>query len=486
MREPVFRQGRVDTPHIMSLKDTREGAGGFSSPFKAIERNELNIPNLNEVDVVRHFISLSIKNFGVDSGIYPLGSCTMKYNPKICDMLASLREWNIHPDAPDEDVQGCLRLMYELQEMLKKIVGLDAVSLQPSAGAQGEFTCMAIARAYFRDRGEDRTDVIVPETAHGTNPASAAMAGFNVIEIPAKDGCTDLDALRSAVSPRTAAFMLTNPNTLGIFEDHAVEISRIIHESGALMYYDGANLNAIMGRTTPGAMGFDMMHMNLHKTFGTPHGGGGPGAGPIAVKKELEAYLPVPVIRYDAERKIYIRDWDRPRSIGKVASYHGDFLVCVRAYAYILMHGGDGLKKVSERAVLNSNYLLARIAGRYELPFRRLRKHEFVVSCERFKERNVTAKDVAKRILDHGVHAPTMYFPHIVKECLMIEPTESESKETLDAYADMLNAIADEAMTNPEALLTAPHNTSVRRVDEVLAARRPILNYRDAVSVAKD
>ena len=437
-------------------------------------RTTLDIPNLEENEVVRHYTNLSQMNFGVDNGFYPLGSCTMKYNPKYADVLASLPTvTDVHPAQDEDGVQGSLRLMYELERALAAIAGMDAVSLQPAAGAHGEFTGMLIVKAYHDSMGEERTEVIVPDSAHGTNPASAAMAGFDVIEIPSSpEGRVDLKALEAAVSNRTAALMLTNPNTLGIFEQDILKIAETVHGVGGLLYYDGANLNAVMGRTNPGIMDFDIMHFNLHKTFATPHGGGGPGAGPVAVKAFLEPFLPSPrIVMEDGSYRLV----ESPQSIGKVRSFHGNFAVLVRAYAYILRCGSDGLKAASERAVLNSNYLLKRLAPAYDMPFGELRKHEFVVSAKRLKEeKGITALDISKRLLDHGTMAPTIYFPSLVEEALMIEPTETESMETLDRFAEAMLFVAKEDVS---VVKEAPHNTSVRRVDEVRAAKDLVLSY---------
>ncbi len=445
-------------------------------------RSDLELPDLSEREVVKHFINLSQMNFGVDNGMYPLGSCTMKYNPKVCDEIVS---WDtvsdIHPLQDVSTIQGALRIMAELEAMLCEIGGVDAVTLQPAAGAHGEFTGVHIVRAYHESRGESRKEVILPETAHGTNPASAAMVGYDVLDLPSKDGCVDIDALKAAVSDDTAAFMLTNPNTLGLFEKDVAEVARIVHEAGALLYYDGANLNAIMGKTSPGRMDFDIVHFNLHKTFATPHGGGGPGAGPVGVKSHLDEFLPVPrIVRRDGA---YDFDYDRPKSIGRVRSFYGNFAVLVRAHAYITMQGGEGLKRASEDAVLNSNYLKQKLKDVFEMPYGDLRKHEFVLSGRALKKRGVRTMDFAKRLLDYGFHAPTVYFPLIVDEALMIEPTETETKETLDAFADACRRIAAE---DPELLRTAPHNTARRRIDEVKAAKDMILSWRSFVTKRKD
>lgn len=438
-------------------------------------REDLELPDLPERDVVKHFVNLSQMNFGVDNGLYPLGSCTMKYNAKFCDEIVAWETvTDLHPLQDPSTIQGALRLMHELEKMLCEIGGVDAVTLQPAAGAHGEFTGMHIVRAYHEARGETRREVIVPDTAHGTNPASAAMVGFDVLELPSKDGCVDLEALKSSISEDTAAFMLTNPNTLGLFEKDVLEIAKIVHGAGALLYYDGANLNAIMGKTSPGRMNFDIVHFNLHKTFATPHGGGGPGAGPVGVKKHLEEFLPVPrIVERDGT---YALDYDRPKSIGKVRAFFGNFAVLVRAYAYIRMQGGKGLTTASEKAVLNSNYLKERLKDSFELPYEGLRKHEFVLSGRPLKKKGLRTLDFAKRLLDYGFHAPTIYFPLIVDEALMIEPTETETKETLDAFVEACEAILRE---DPEVLRTAPHNTARRRIDEAKAARDMIFTWRE-------
>ena len=481
----MYRQARYDRRLIME----KDGHSDFDLPFseepmedddlvpRALRRETLDLPSLPEREVVRHYTNLSQMNYGVDNGLYPLGSCTMKFNPKYADQLAALPTvTSIHPYQEEDSVQGALRLMYELERALAIISGMDAVSLHPAAGAQGEFTGMLLAKAYHAQQGGGRTEVVVPDSAHGTNPASAAMAGFQVVEIPSSnEGCVDLEALQAAVSEKTAAFMVTNPNTLGIFEKDIDRIASIVHRAGALLYYDGANLNAVMGKTSPGVMDFDIVHFNLHKTFATPHGGGGPGAGPIGVEERLSRFLPVPrIVERDGRFRF---DYDRPDSIGKVRAFYGNFAVLVRAYAYILRKGGDGLQEVSERAVLNSNYLKFRLQDAYSLPYGELRKHEFVLSAKKLKEeKGIRALDVGKRLLDYGFHAPTVYFPSLVEEALMIEPTETETKETLDAFADAMIRIAQE--DDPEEVRSAPHNTSVKKVDEVYAAKEAILSWR--------
>jgi len=469
-----FRQAFYEEPILFEKKGNAVKTLDLSDVPPSLRRERLAIPNLPEHEIVRHYTRLSQMNFGIDTGFYPLGSCTMKFNPKFAEELARLVEvTRIHPDQDPSTVQGALRILYELQEILAKISGMDAVTLQPAAGAQGEFTGLLLARRFQIDRGEVRNEVILPDTAHGTNFASAGMLGFQIRELPSFDGRVDLNALERAVNERTLALMLTNPNTLGIFEERVVEIARICHDGGALLYYDGANFNAILGKTSPGQMGFDITHFNTHKTFTTPHGGGGPGAGPVGVKKFLEPYLPVPGIGFDG--KGYVLDWDRPKSIGKVRAWFGNFALLVRAYAYILSQGSDGLAEVSERAVLNANYVRQRVQGHLPVPFSGLRKHEFVASGAPLKAKGVRTVDIAKRLMDYGFHPPTIYFPHLVEEALMIEPTETETKETLDAFADALIRITQE---DPEVLKAAPHNASVARVDEVQAARQPTLSWR--------
>ncbi|MCD6473631.1 MAG: aminomethyl-transferring glycine dehydrogenase subunit GcvPB [Thermoplasmata archaeon] len=440
-----------------------------------VERKELNIPNISRHRIMKHFLRLSQMNYGVDTGFYPLGSCTMKYNPKLLERIAKMDEIKMVSPLQDEStVQGCLELIYKLEKLLCRITGMDAFSLQPAAGAHGEFTGMLIARAYFEDRGEKRSNVIVPDSAHGTNPASAKMAGFNVIEIPSRNGMVDIEALKSVVDEDTAALMLTNPNTLGIFEKGILQISKILKDAGALLYYDGANLNAIMGKTTPAKMGFDIVHLNLHKTFATPHGGGGPGAGPVGVKSFLAPYLPVPrVVKGNGGYKL---SYDFPKSIGKVGMFYGNFAVLVKAYAYIRMKG-NMLEKVAERAVLNSNYLMEKLRSYgFEVPNYGRRMHEFVVSLSKFKEKGIRAIDFAKRLLDYGFHPPTIYFPLIVDEAFMIEPTEDASKETLDEFAHAMKKIASEDV---ELLKNAPYKMPVRRVNEVKAAKEPKLTWKD-------
>ena len=437
------------------------------------------LPELAEPEVMRHFTELSTRNFGIDTGFYPLGSCTMKYNPRINERLAGLPGFaGLHPLVEEEAAQGALELEWQLQEILREVTGLDAVSLQPAAGSQGELTGLMLFHAYFRDRGEDleRRKIVIPDTAHGTNPASVTMAGYELTPVKTDErGNIDVEDLRGKVDERTAGLMLTNPSTLGLFDENIEEIERIFHGAGALMYYDGANLNAVCGISRPGDMGFDVVHINLHKTFSQPHGGGGPGGGPIAVRDILEPFLPVPVVVRDGET--YHLDYDRPKTIGKVRAFTGPFGVFVRSYAFIRSYG-PGLRAMSEAAVLNANYLLARLKDVYDLPYDRLCMHEFVLSARSLKrEHGVSALDVAKRLMDYGFHPPTIYFPLVVPEALMIEPTESEAKETLDAFVEAMAAIAREAAENPTLVHEAPHERPVRRLDEVRAAKQQVLRY---------
>jgi glycine dehydrogenase subunit 2 len=433
------------------------------------------LPELCEPDVVRHFTNLSTLNMSVDTHFYPLGSCTMKYNSKRNERIAALPGMaHVHPLTPDEAVQGLLRLLFELGEMLAEISGLEAVSLQPAAGAQGELTALMVAAAHYRRLGQKRTQVLIPDSAHGTNPASAAMAGFHSVAVKSTpEGFVDLADLETKLDERTAVFMITNPNTLGLFERQIGPIAARVHDAGGLIYLDGANMNAILGIARPGDFGADMMHFNPHKTFSGPHGGGGPGAGPIAVRRFLEPYLPVPAVVRQGNQ--FALDYDRPHSIGRVRTFFGQVGVLVRAYCYIRTHGPDGLKAVSENAVLNANYLLARVKEFLPVPHGDRCMHEFVASAQSLKtEKGVTAMDLAKRLLDHGFHAPTVYFPLTVREAMMIEPTETESKETLDAFADTLARIVSEA---PQHLHDAPHCTPISRPDEVKAAKEPVLSW---------
>ncbi len=470
------------------------GRKGYRLPDLDVERSEINLPGgmkrsevvdlpeVNEVDVVRHYTHLSTLNFGVDTGFYPLGSCTMKYNPKINEEIAAMGGFaHLHPLVSEEYAQGALAMMHELSEMLGEISGMDEVTLQPAAGAHGELTGLMLMKAYHEDRGDlKRTKIIVPDSAHGTNPASAAVAGFDVVEVKSnKNGLVDVAALKDLLSDEIAGLMLTNPNTLGLFEREIMEIAGAVHEAGGLLYYDGANMNAIVGKARPGDMGFDVMHFNLHKTFSTPHGGGGPGSGPVGVKSHLAPYLPKPVVRRK-DNGAYTLDMSGEKSIGKVKGFYGHFGIMVRAYVYIKTLGCDGLKAVGENAVLNANYMMHFLKEDYHLPIDTVCKHEFVLSGFKDRSLEVTTLDVAKRIIDFGYHPPTIYFPLIVPEAMMIEPTETESRETLDGFIEMMKQIAREAKESPELLKEAPHHTPVRRIDEAKAARELILKAKDA------
>jgi glycine dehydrogenase subunit 2 len=467
--QPGRRGGEVPRPKVPSVE----------APAELRRRQPPRLPELAEPEILRHFTELSTRNFGIDTGFYPLGSCTMKYNPRVNERLVMLPGFrDLHPYQEEDGIQGALELMWRLQEALIEVSGLQACSLQPAAGSQGELTGLMLMRAYFADRGEgeQRDTIVTADTAHGTNPASVTMAGYKLAKVDTDPrGNVDFAHLRELVNDRTAGLMLTNPSTLGLFDEHIEEVASIFHDAGALLYYDGANLNAVCGISRPGDMGFDIVHINLHKTFSQPHGGGGPGGGPIVVRDKLEPYLPVPAVTKDGN--VFRLDYDRPKSIGKVRGYTGPFGVFVRSYAYIRSYG-PRLREMSEVAVLNANYLLARLKATYDLPFDRLCMHEFVLSARSVKrEYGISALDVAKRLMDYGFHPPTIYFPLVVPEALMIEPTETEAKETLDAFADALLAIAREANENSELIKEAPHNRPVRRLDEVRAAKRAVVKY---------
>lgn len=448
-------------------------------PARFLRKKPPSLPEVSQPDLMRHYTALSQRNFGVDSGFYPLGSCTMKYNPKVNEDAGRYPGFSlIHPLQPEATVQGALELLYNMEQYLAEISGMDAVTMQPVAGAHGELTGLKLIRAYHRQRGKQRTKVIVPDSAHGTNPATATVCGLETVEIKSHpDGSINLEALQAAVGPDTAALMLTNPSTLGLFESNIREIARIVHEAGGLLYYDGANANAIMGITRPGDMGFDVVHFNLHKTFSTPHGGGGPGSGPIGVKQELVPFLPIPVIAKDGGA--YHLEQDRPLSIGKVHAFYGNFGVIVRAYAYIRAMGPDGLKQASEDAVLNANYCLSQLKDDFYAPFNRFCMHECIVTSKQQKQYGVRTLDIAKRLLDYGYHPPTIYFPLIVEEAMMIEPTETESKETLDAFIAAMRSIAEEAKTDAALITAAPQTTVVGRLDEALAARKPVVRWKE-------
>ncbi|MGE8018003.1 aminomethyl-transferring glycine dehydrogenase subunit GcvPB [Peribacillus frigoritolerans] len=448
-------------------------------PADYIREEEAKLPEVSELDIMRHYTALSKRNHGVDSGFYPLGSCTMKYNPKINENVARFNGFaHIHPYQDPATVQGALGLLFDLQEHLTEITGMDQVTLQPAAGAHGEWTGLMMIRAFHEANGDtERTKVIVPDSAHGTNPASATVAGLETITVKSdENGLVDLEDLKRVVGPDTAALMLTNPNTLGLFEENILEMAQLVHDAGGKLYYDGANLNAVLSKARPGDMGFDVVHLNLHKTFTGPHGGGGPGSGPVGVKSDLIPYLPKPLIVKQGEQ--FVLDYDRPQSIGRVKPYYGNFGINVRAYTYIRSMGPDGLKAVTENAVINANYMMRKLEPYFDLPYNRHCKHEFVLSGRRQKKLGVRTLDIAKRLLDFGYHPPTIYFPLNVEEGMMIEPTETESKETLDAFIDAMIQIAKEAEETPEIVQEAPHTTVIKRLDETLAARKPILCYQ--------
>ena len=449
-------------------------------PGSCLREQELRLPELSENDVSRHYSALERRTHGVNNGFYPLGSCTMKYNPRINEAAASMPGYTeIHPLQPEHTVQGCLEVLYLAEKYLGEITGMDAMTFQPAAGAHGELTCIMLFKQYHEARGDqNRTKIIVPDSAHGTNPATAVMAGFKVVNITSgADGCLDLDKLRAAVGEDTAGLMLTNPNTLGIFEKDILEITKIVHDAGGLVFYDGANLNAIMGVIRPGDMGFDCVHLNLHKTFSTPHGGGGPGSGAVGCKSFLAPYLPKPQIVKTAEG--YIENYNYPESIGKVKAFNGNFLVTLKALTYIVSLGRKGIPASAANAVLNANYLMKRLSSCYQVVNTGICMHEFVLTMEQeAKEKHVTANDIAKALLDNNIHPPTVYFPLIVPEALMVEPTETESKETLDEAADVFISIYNQAMENPEGIHKKPEKTAVGRPDEVAAARNPVLRYQ--------
>jgi len=448
-------------------------------PGEMLRKTAPELPEVSEVDVIRHYTNLSKRNYGVDSGFYPLGSCTMKYNPKINEDIASMEGLaQMHPLQDPQSAQGNLEILYNMDQYLSEILGMERVTLQPAAGAQGEMTGLMIIKAYHMYRlDSNRVKIIVPDSSHGTNPASAALAGFEVMHIPSDErGCVDIKALEDILDDTVAGLMLTNPNTLGLFEEDILKISEMVHGCGGLLYYDGANMNAIMGMARPGDMGFDIAHVNLHKTFSTPHGGGGPGSGPIGVAKELVPFLPVPII--EKKNDYYVLDYDRPLSIGKVKSFYGNFGVILRAYAYIRTMGAQGLKEASQTAVLNANYIRKKLEDFYEIPQNRICMHEFVLSAQRQAKNGVTALDIAKNLLDEGIHPPTIYFPLIVHEAMMIEPTETESPETLDAFIEIMRGFAIKAQEEPESLKHAPKTTYVSRLDEVKAARTPVLRWK--------
>jgi glycine dehydrogenase subunit 2 len=477
---------------LLIFEQGGKGRKGYSLPRRDVEEIEAKnlipphflreglegFPQLSEVDVVRHFTRLSQWSYGIDSGLYPLGSCTMKYNPKVNEEVARLKGFaDLHPFSPEGLSQGALRVMYELEGFLAEITGMDCVTLQPAAGAQGELTGMMMIRACLKDRGEKREKVLVPDTAHGTNLSSSAIASYQVVELKSNEnGIISPEQVAQRMDERVAAIMVTNPNTLGFMEEHLAEIAQIVHRKGGFVYCDGANLNALMGILKLGDLGVDLVHINLHKTFSTPHGGGGPGAGPVAIKEELSPYLPIPVVEKEGDS--YRLTEDRPQSIGKVKAFYGNFGVLLRAYAYILSMGAEGLRRASEMAVLNANYLKKRLKGHYFLPYDRPCMHECVFTDRLQEKQRVTTLDIAKRMIDYGYYPPTIYFPLVVKGALMMEPTETESKSGIDRFAETMIEIAKEAQTNPELLHQAPQKVKVRRLDEVLAARSPKLRWK--------
>lgn len=472
----ISREGR--TAYSLPQNDVNELPLDSLIPSQFLNEKEVNLPEVSEVDVVRHFTNLSNKNYGVDTGFYPLGSCTMKYNPKINEDMAALDKFaDLHPYQPEDTVQGALELLYNLEKYLSEISGMARTTLQPAAGAHGELVGLMVIKAYHESRGDKkRTKIIVPDSAHGTNPSSAQVAGFDIVEIKSdKYGAVDMEALKAVLSDEIAGLMLTNPSTLGLFEKNIKEIADLVHEAGGLLYYDGANMNAIMGITRPGDMGFDVMHYNLHKTFSTPHGGGGPGSGPVGVREDLARFLPCPMVEKKGDK--YVLDYDCPDSIGKVKGFYGHFGVNVRAYTYILSMGAEGLKEASEVAVLNANYMMNKLKHHFYLPLDQVCKHEFVLGGLKEDNLEVSTLDIAKRLLDYGYHPPTVYFPLIVDQAIMVEPTETESKETLDSFIEAMIQIAEEAEKDPQILKGAPHDTPVRRIDEAKAAKDLILKW---------
>ncbi|MEM1282816.1 MAG: aminomethyl-transferring glycine dehydrogenase subunit GcvPB [Chlamydiota bacterium] len=462
-----------------SLPKSESAFEEFDPPEDYLRKSPIPLPGVTELDITRHFSRLAHRNMGIDTTFYPLGSCTMKLNPRVNELCAAMKAFtHTHPLAPEELVQGNLEIMYELIRMLCEVSGMSHGTLGPNAGAQGEYTGVQMIAAYHRERADHaRTQMIIPDNAHGTNPATAMMAGFETISIRTNEkGDMDIEQLRDLASDKTAGLMLTNPNTLGLFSPQILEISKILHKCGALLYYDGANLNPMLNVARPGEMGFDVMHINLHKTFSTPHGGGGPGSGPVLCNERLKDFLPIPRV-YKKNGKYGI-EWDNEMSIGQMSTFHGNFGVNLRAYLYILLHGHYGLRNIAEHAVLNANYLKKKISELFTVPFEQPCMHEFVVQADNYLDKGVKAYDIAKRLLDYGFHAPTVYFPLIIKECMLIEPTESESKATLDSFIDALKKIIDEIETNPDLVKNAPHKQEVTRLDEKLAAKQPILKHR--------
>lgn len=462
--------------HAYSLPKTHPEFEKYH-PEKDLQRKDkINLPEISEIDLTRHFSNLANKNMSIDTNFYPLGSCTMKLNPRVDELCASYSNFTrTHPLAPDETVQGNLQIMHELLQILCQITGMSAGSLLPNAGAQGEYVSIRMISGYHRQRGDmQRTELIIPDSAHGTNPASATLAGFTIVPIRTnQEGDIDISHLKSVLSERTAGLMLTNPNTMGLFSPSILEITDLLHAKGGLIFNDGANLNAILNLAKPAEMGFDVMHVNLHKTFSTPHGGGGPGSGPILCNDRLKPFLPMP--RVEKQKNSYHVVWDDPNSIGQIASFHGNFGVFLRAYLYVKLHGDLGLRRIAEQAVLNANYLKKKLSSLFTIPYPQPCMHEFVIQADNYLDKGIRALDIAKRMLDYGIHAPTIYFPLIIRECMLIEPTESESKSTLDDFVEIMEKIVKEIESNPEIVKTAPHSMPVSRLDEVSAARHPIL-----------
>lgn len=475
MQQTVFEKSQKGQ-HAFSLPKDDAEFQRFQPDAALIRKNSLDIPELSEMDITRHFNILAHKNVGIDNQFYPLGSCTMKLNPRVNEWAASLSAFTrTHPLAPEESVQGNLQIIYELIVFLCRLCGMQAGSLVPNAGAQGEYSGIRMIRAYHLKRADTkRTEILIPDNAHGTNPATAAMAGFKTVSIRTNaKGDIDIEHLKEAASEHTAGLMLTNPNTLGLFSPKITEIAAIIHDKGGLLYYDGANLNAILNMVRPGDMGFDVMHLNLHKTFSTPHGGGGPGSGPVLCNSLLKEFLPVP--RVNKVNEAFQIIWEDSASIGKIASFHGNFAIYLRAYLYAKLHGHYGLRRIAEMAVLNANYLKRKLSSYFTVPYPQHCMHEFVIQADKYLDKGVRALDIAKRLLDYGVYAPTIYFPLIVKECMLIEPTESESKATLDRFIKIINSIVCDIEKNPEIVRTAPHTKPVSRLDEVQAVKKPVL-----------
>lgn len=477
MSQTVFEKSQSGQ-HAYSLPKDDDDFKKYQPEKELLRQKELSLPELSEIDLTRHFAKMAARNVGIDNHFYPLGSCTMKLNPRVNEWCASLPEFtNTHPLAPENSVQGNLQIIFELIQILCRINGMSSGTLVPNAGAQGEFTGIKMIAAYHQKRGDkERTEMLIPDNAHGTNPATAAMAGFKTIPVrTTENGDMDLKHLKTLVSNKTAGLMLTNPNTLGLFSTAIIEIADIIHSHGGLLYYDGANLNAILNVVRPGDMGFDVMHINLHKTFSTPHGGGGPGSGPVLCNEKLTEFLPVP--RIEKVNETFQIVWNDPQSIGKIASFHGNFAIYLRAYLYAKLHGNYGLRRIAEMAVLNANYLKTKLSRLMKVPFPQPCMHEFVVQADTFMDKGVRALDIAKRLLDYDVYAPTIYFPLIVKECMLIEPTESESKATLDKFVEIFEIIINEINSDPEIVKTAPHTKPVSRLDEVQAAKQPIFRH---------